>query len=218
MGIFKRVKTIAAADFHHVLDKCEDPVSMVKQYMRALEAELAKAQSALGNQLYFEQKHEGHIRQVKQTIEDRKRQQKLALEKKNDEIAKMAIQDRLELEKKLQALEAQLEGINGQTNQLKAQVVKLKETYADLQNRKTLLLSRATTARTSYKVKNTLFSSQSESILNGFARMEDKVLHLEAKASALDYFSKTKPVQDKSYSLEVEEEFIKAKEAMEKQA
>ncbi len=133
-------------------------------------------------------------------------------------MAKMAIQDRLEQEKKLQALEEQLEGIKDQTNQLKAQVVKLKETYADLQNRKTMLLSRATTAQTSYRVKNTLFSSQSESIVNGFARMEDKVLHLEAKASALDYLSKNKPHQDKTYSLEVEEEFLKAKEAMEKQA
>ncbi|OAS87627.1 MULTISPECIES: PspA/IM30 family protein [Metabacillus] len=219
MGIFKRVKTIAVADMNHKLDKFEDPISMVKQYIRELETELEKAQSALANQIYFEQKHEGLIEQVKTAIENRKRQQQLALEKYNDDMAKLAIHDRIEHEKKLQALEQQLASIKNQTKQLKAQVVKLKDTYAELQNRKALLISRANTAQTTYKIKSTLYSSQSENILNGFARMEDKVLHLEAQASAQDYLYEKDHLKEKTYSVEVEEEFIKAKEALnEKQA
>ncbi|WP_338788503.1 PspA/IM30 family protein [Metabacillus sp. FJAT-53654] len=219
MGIFKRVKTIAVADMNHKLDKFEDPISMVKQYIRELETELEKAQSALANQIYFEQKHERLIEQVKTAIENRKRQQQLALEKNNDDMAKLAIHDRIEHEKKLQALEQQLASIKNQTKQLKAQVLKLKDTYAELQNRKALLISRANTAQTTYKIKSTLYSSQSENILNGFARMEDKVLRLEAQASAQDYLYEKDHLKEKTYSVEVEEEFIKAKEALnEKQA
>jgi phage shock protein A len=170
MGIFKRVKTIAVADMNHKLDKYEDPISMVKQYIRELETELEKAQSA--------------------------------------------IHDRMEQEKKLQAFEQQLTSIKNQTTQLKAQVVKLKDTYAELQNRKALLISRANAAKTTYSIKSTLHSSQSENILNGFARMEDKVLHLEAQASAQDYLYEKDHLNEKTYSVEVEEEFIKAKEAI----
>jgi phage shock protein A len=214
MGIFKRVKTIAAADMNHTLDKYEDPVSMVKQYIRELEAELEKAQSALANQIYFEQKHEGLIEQVAKSIENRKRQQQLALEKNNDDMAKLAIHDRIENEKKLHALEQQLTAIKNQTKKLKAQVVKLKDTYADLQNRKALLISRANAARTTHRIKSTLLSSQSENIVNGFARMEDKVLRLEAQSSAHDYLFENETVSEKTYSVEVEEEFMKAKEGM----
>ncbi|QGQ47937.1 PspA/IM30 family protein [Metabacillus sediminilitoris] len=214
MGLLKRIKTIAAADINHTLDKCEDPVSMVKQYIRELEEELEKAQTALGSQLYFEQKHKGLIEQVETIIKDRKRQQQLAIEKDNDDMAKLAIHDRIENEKKLQVLEQQLAAIKNQTTQFKAQVVKLKDTYANLQNRKSMLISRANAATTTHRIKSTLVSSQSENIVNGFARMEDKVMRLEAQSSAHDYLYDLDLRKEKTYSIEVEEEFLRAKEAV----
>ncbi|WP_216776342.1 PspA/IM30 family protein [Metabacillus halosaccharovorans] len=213
MGIFKRVKTISLANMNHSLDNYEDPIKMAKQYIRDLEFEIEKAQSALANQIYFEQKHEGLMRQVKMTIEDRKRQQQLALDKNKDEMAKLAIQQRLEHEKQLTLLEEQYTVIRNQTGALKDQLAKLKDIHADLQNRKSLLISRANVAGTTNTMNNTLFSTQSESIKNGFTRMEDKVLRLEAQASAHEYFNEKAYKNDKTYSIDVEEEFLKAKEA-----
>ncbi|MDQ0225420.1 PspA/IM30 family protein [Metabacillus niabensis] len=213
MGIFKRVKRIAVADMNSTLDKLEEPISMVKQYIRELEGEIEKAQSALAKQLYFEQKHEEHIEQVQKMIADRKRQQQLAIDKNNDEMAKLAIQDRLENEKKLEVLKQQLIRIKNQTEQLKAQVIKLRDAYTDLQNRKAILYSRANTAKTTNRINQTLASSQSKNIINGFARMEDKVLRMEAHAYAYDYVNETELQSAKTFSPEVEEEFMKAKEA-----
>ncbi|WP_121663367.1 PspA/IM30 family protein [Metabacillus litoralis] len=218
MGIFKRVKTIALADMNDVLDKREDPIKMVKQYSRDLEVELEKAQAALANQLYLEQKLEAQIKQVKQTIEDRKRQEQLALEKNNDNMAKLAIQDRLDSEKQLALLEDQFLFIQNQTNQIKAQVITLKETYADLKNRQSLLISRANVASTTNTINSKVYSFQSKNIANEFARMEDKVLHLEAVAATHDYLSEKTALYEKSSSIEVEEEFLKAKEALNKKS
>ncbi|WP_226529055.1 PspA/IM30 family protein [Metabacillus niabensis] len=211
MGIFKRVKTISLANMNHSLDYYEDPIKMAKQYIRDLEFEIEKAQSALANQIYFEQKHEGLMHQVKMTIEDRKRQQQLALDKKKDEMAKLAIQERLDHEKQLTLLEEQYTVIQNQTRALKDQLAKLKDIHADLQNHKSLLVSRANVAGTTNTMNNTLFSTQSESIKNGFTRMEDKVLRLEAQATAHEYFNEKAYQKDKTYSIDVEEEFLKAK-------
>ena len=216
MSIFKRVKTISLANMNHSLDNHEDPIRMAKQYIRDLEFEIEKAQAALANQIYFEQKHEGLIHQVKITIEDRKRQQQLALEKNKDDIAKLAIQDRIDHEKQLALLEEQYTVIQNQTQQLKDQVAKLKDTHADLQNRKSLLVSRANVAGSTNTCNGTIFSSQSENIINGFTRMEDKVLRLEAQASAHDYMYEKAAAEKKLYSIDVEEEFLKAKEAYSK--
>lgn len=216
MGIFKRVKTISLANMNHSLDNHEDPIRMAKQYIRDLEVEIDKAKSALANQIYFEQRHEGLIVQVKQKIEDRKRQQQLALEKNNDEMAKLAIQDRIENEKKLIILEEQNTIIQNQTRQIKAQVANLKDTHSDLQNRKSLLISRANIARSTNTINSTVLSTQSEGILSGFARMEDKVSHLEAQAIAHDYMYGKTPTSEKTYSIDVEEEFLRVKEAYSK--
>ncbi|MCV9886783.1 PspA/IM30 family protein [Metabacillus halosaccharovorans] len=213
MGIFKRVKTISLANMNHSLDNYEDPIKMAKQYIRDLEFEFEKAQAALANQIYFEQKHEGLMRQVKMTIEDRKKQQQLALDKNKDEMAKLAIQERLEHEKQLTLLEEQYTVIQNQTKELKDQLAKLKDIHADLQNRKSLLVSRTNVAGTTNTMNNTLFSTQSESIKNGFTRMEDKVLRLEAQATAHEYINEKAYKNDKTYSIDVEEEFLKAKEA-----
>ncbi|PMC40538.1 phage shock protein A [Bacillus sp. UMB0899] len=213
MGIFKRVKTISLANMNHSLDNYEDPIKMAKQYIRDLEFEIEKAQSALANQIYFEQKHAGLIHQVKLTIEDRKRQQQLAIEKNKDDIAKLAIQERLEHEKQLSLLEEQYAVIQNQTKALKDQLAKLKDTHADLQNRKSLLVSRAHVAGTTNKMADTLFPTQSESIINGFSRMEDKVLRLEAQAATHEYLYGKTHKNEKIYSIDVEEEFLKAKEA-----
>ena len=54
MGIFKRVKHMATADMHNFLDKVENPVSMVKQYIRELEEQIGQAQQALAQQYFVE--------------------------------------------------------------------------------------------------------------------------------------------------------------------
>ena len=40
MGIFKRMKDITKASLHEALDKLEDPVVMLNQYLRDMEQEI----------------------------------------------------------------------------------------------------------------------------------------------------------------------------------
>ena len=44
MGILKRIKNIVVADVHQTLDKIENPVSMLKQYLRETEQQITKAE------------------------------------------------------------------------------------------------------------------------------------------------------------------------------
>ncbi|WML49778.1 PspA/IM30 family protein [Neobacillus sp. PS3-34] len=46
MGILKRVKTIFTADVHEALDRMENPISMMNEYMRNLEEQVGDAQKA----------------------------------------------------------------------------------------------------------------------------------------------------------------------------
>jgi phage shock protein A len=99
MGIFKRLKTIASADLNGVLDRMEDPIAMLNQYVREMEQDLAKGQDALSRQLFLKNKQQSLIWETETLIAKRAGQAKLAVERGEDSMAKLALQEKLTHEK-----------------------------------------------------------------------------------------------------------------------
>lgn len=218
MGIFKRLKGIALADINSTIDKMEDPVSMLKQYIRDLEVEIEKAEKSLSNQLFIEKKYEYIIKEAEAVIIKRARQAQLAVDQNEDEIAKLALQDKLAQEKKLSSVQVAYEVTRKQTTMLYSQIKKLQETYEELQQKKLALISRVNAAQATNQVNQTLVSFSPENAVKGFARMEDQIMNLEAKASATQSFYEMKRPQeavylDKALQDEVQIELDKLKQA-----
>ncbi|WP_066058862.1 PspA/IM30 family protein [Robertmurraya korlensis] len=190
MGIFKRIKDIATADVNDALDRLEDPISMLKQYLRELEGEIGKAQKALAQQLYIEKKFEAVIESTIDRVQKRARQAELAVERGEDQIARLAIEDKLQQEKKLRLYEGQYHTIKNQTNLLYDELDKLKEKYDELQDRKLLLVSRMTAAKVTNDISQVLSSINPDRAVKGFIKVEEEILKLEAKSQANQYFTK----------------------------
>lgn len=218
MGIFKRLKGIALADVNHAIDKMEDPIKMLKQYLRDLEVEIEKAENALSNQLFIEKKYEVLIAESEGIIEKRVRQAQLAVDRDEDEIARLALQDKINHEKKLVQTKAAYETIKQQTTSLYAQVKKLQETYDHLQQKKLALIARANAAQATHHVNQTLVSFSPQNAIKGFSRMEEQILNLEAKANAAQTITEMKRPQesifiDKVLQDEVQKELDLLKQA-----
>ncbi|WP_394231492.1 PspA/IM30 family protein [Niallia oryzisoli] len=222
MGIFKRMKDIASADLHNRLDKVEDPIKMLKQYLRELEKEIQKGKNSLANQMFVVKKYEALIAETNETIEKRASQAELAISQNEEELAKMAIEEKINLEKKLTSYQSQLDSVKNQTEALVQQLNRMKEKYEELSNRKLTLLSRAAAAQASDTFGQSLISLNSENALYGFSRIEDKIVEMEAKASANQYLL-SKATLDNYKELpslldvEVEQELGKLKECLVKQ-
>jgi phage shock protein A len=217
MGIFKRVKGIGLADVHSVLDKLEDPVSMLKQYIREMEAEIEKAKQALSNQLYIEKKYEVMLADTEKLINKRARQAQLAVDRNEDEIAKLALQDKIIHEHKLTKIKETFESTKKQTTLLYEQVKKLQDTYEELQQKKLALIARANAAQATHQVNQALVSFSPDNAVKGFTRMEEQILHLEAKACAnQQVYELTRPqssaYHNQALEQEVEQELAKLKQ------
>ncbi|MDR6878777.1 PspA/IM30 family protein [Bacillus sp. 3255] len=184
MGIFKRVNDIAMAGIHEVLDKMENPLSMVKQYIRELEGKLMEAKLALSNQLLAERKYEVIIAELEHLVQKRTRQANIAIDRNEEDMAVLAVEEKLATERKLQAHQDQYEAMRQQTLALEDQLKRLMELYEELQNKKLMYLSRANTAHAIQQVNNTLYSVDASSIGKNFARMEEQIWQLEARAAA----------------------------------
>ncbi|MEK4669923.1 PspA/IM30 family protein [Niallia sp. FSL R7-0271] len=189
MGIFKRIKTIARADINSLLDSMENPIAMLNEYTREMEQELSKAQSALSRQIFVEKKQAALISQTKELVEKRVRQAKLALEKGDEGIAKLAVQEKNNLETQLNLYEQQLITLKEQTNILKGKFNELQVTYNELQHKKILLASRANAAKSIKQIQKVTIDFNGETITKGITRAEERILFMEAEVQAGSYTS-----------------------------
>jgi len=210
MGIFKRIKTIAKADINSLLDSMENPLAMLNEYTREMEQELSKAQSALSRQIFAEKKQAALIAQTNMLVEKRVRQAKLALEKGDEGIAKLAVQEKINLEQQLYLYEQQLIALKEQTNILKEKFNELQVTYNELQHKKILLASRANGAKSIKQIQKVSIDFNGETITRGITRAEEQILFLEAEVQAGSYTSNPLNSYDRiSFSNVSDEEIAK---------
>lgn len=214
MGVIKRVKRVFVADLHEMVDKMENPVSLIKQYLREVEEQIEKGKEALRQQYVVEKKYELLITDAEQTISKRVRQAKLALSKGEEDIAKIALQEKVLTEKKLDTYKEQLELISGKTQELVEQLQTLQQKYEELTLKKNELISRTNVAVALKNINESTSSFNADQAISGFARMEEKVWELEAASKAQRTISANYkiPALNPLVANEVVEELQKLKE------
>ncbi|WP_283750981.1 PspA/IM30 family protein [Bacillus cereus] len=217
MGILKRIKNIVVADVHQTLDKIEKPVSMLKQYLRETEQQITKAEKALSHQYYLEKKYEALISETDALIAKRTRQAELAVSREEDQMAQLALQEKIVNEKKAELYRKQYEITKEQTATIYEQIDKLQKKYGELQYKELVLVSRLNAAQAIKESNRAIDSFHTESSAKGFARIESYVQKLEAETAASNYFYNLKSpnqqeVLDQNLQEEVQRELEKLKE------
>ncbi|SDW05318.1 PspA/IM30 family protein [Paenibacillus sp. CF384] len=189
MGIFKRIKDVFLAETNGLIDKCEKPLHMVNQYMREFGVELEKGQRALAHQLFIEKRQAVLIANAETAVEKRSRQARLAVDQGEDQIAKLALQEKLLQEKKLAVYREQYATIQEQTNVLEERIAQLLVQSEEYNHRRLLLESRVNVASSLKELNQSVVSFQTDGIGKGFARAEEKVLMIEAELEAMNHFN-----------------------------
>ncbi|MFE6136295.1 PspA/IM30 family protein [Bacillus sp. NPDC057893] len=217
MGILKRIKNIVVADVHQTLDKVENPVSMLKQYLRETEQQITKAEKALSHQYYLEKKYESLILETDALIAKRTRQAELAVSREEDQMAQLALQEKIVNEKKAELYRQQYEITKEQTATIYEQIDKLQKKYGELQYKELVLVSRLNAAQAIKESNRAIDSFHTESTAKGFARIESYVQKLEAETAASNYFYNLKSpnqqeVLDQNLQEEVQRELEQLKE------
>lgn len=216
MSLFKRIKNIVTADLHEVLDKVENPMAQLHQYLREMDKQMEKAQKALAGQFYLEKKYEILISEAEATAVKRARQAELAVAKGEDEIAKLALQEKIAEEEKIQMLRAQADITKNNTAKLVEQIEKLKAEYRDLQHKKLGLESRIHAAQSIKQGQEMLTVFKYEETSKGFVKAQEYVNKLEAEAKASEQFHGLTftPAVSPAFRDEVEKQLLALKEGL----
>ncbi|CQR48129.1 hypothetical protein BN1058_02477 [Paraliobacillus sp. PM-2] len=218
---FNRVKTVVGSELNAMLDKAEDPVKMLDQYMRDMESDIRDAESAVAKQIANEKMLKRKYDDAQSMVEKRQSQAEKAIEAGNEDLARRALEDKQEHTQQADTLKESWERAKQDSDQLRKKLDEMKKEYQDMKLKKDSLKARAESAKTRTKINRTMSSIGSDESKQGFSRMEEKVLQYEAEADTSDDMStESRSLDDEFEALEtneVDDELAALKKKMGKQ-
>ncbi|MFY0545148.1 PspA/IM30 family protein [Brevibacillus sp. H7] len=218
MGILKRLRDLTVASVNDAIDSMEDPVVMLNQYMRDMEVEIGQVEVSVARQVALEKKFRQQWEEALAFVEKRDRQVKLALSEGEDELARRALIDKKRYEARAKEYETLYTTASEAAQQMREKLAELKEEFYKMRAKKFTLMARAQVARTQKQVNQAVTGMGSESASRGFARMEEKVLRMEAEADISGQWKQTRLGLDSSLNAlnkdELDEELARLKAAL----
>ncbi|MCL6627653.1 MAG: PspA/IM30 family protein [Alicyclobacillus shizuokensis] len=178
------MKDMTKASVHELLDKLEDPVVMMNQYLRDMEDEIEDAVRAVSLQtatkISLEKKYQSLLDEVGkyQTYAER------AVEQGNDELARKALVNKNKYQQQADELKPQLDAARATTEELNERLRDMREKFDEMKAKRDVLVARAEAAKAQKKVNQTVGGIGDGRALRGLERMEAAVNRMEAEAQA----------------------------------
>ena len=193
MAIFERISDLIKANINDLIDKAEDPEKMLKQIIIDMEDQLRKATQGLGTAM-------GSLNQVKKQLDNAKEQSnewqnkaKACLEQGNEELAKKALENKVNQDKMVAQYQEMSTAMEAQVNEIKSQIDVLKQKLEEARSKKAMLVARSQMADAKTQMAKTLGNMDSKSAFAKMDKMEQKNAAKEAEADA---FSEISGVQE----------------------
>lgn len=219
---FKRVSTIVGSELNSMLDKAEDPVKMLDQFMREMEADIREAESAVAKQIANEKMLKRKADDAEALVNKRQEQAEKAIEAGNEDLARRALEDKKNQQQQATVLKESWERASQDASALRSKLDEMKHEYQEMKLKKDSLKARAESAKTRTKMNRSMSSISNDESKRGFERMEEKVMRYEAEAeTSEDLSSESRSLDDEFEQLEkssgVDDELAALKKKMGKE-
>jgi phage shock protein A len=182
MALLERVATLIRANINDLVDKAENPETMVKQVILDMENQLLQLKTQVAISIADQ-----HVLEKKQTESEENERQwmrraEMAVDKKDDALARAAIERSVSYKKTAESFREQVADQKVQVENLKASLLSLQQKLTEAQAKKDILIAQHRRARALNKANETGLNMGDESSAAAFDRMRDKVRDSEAAA------------------------------------
>ncbi|MBJ6360195.1 PspA/IM30 family protein [Paenibacillus sp. GCM10012307] len=184
MGILGRVKDMTKATLNEVLDKIEDPVIMLNQYVRDMEGEVQAAEVTVARQMTHEQQMKNRYESAVQNAVEAEARAEQAVIVGDEDAARKYLEEKLAYDQQTEQFYGLYEQSKAQAEQLRVELEQMKGELQALRAKRTDLASRAQAAKAKQQLAQGTVNHTIEGggAVRGFSRMEEKIMQLEAEA------------------------------------
>ena len=208
MALMERVSTLLRANLNDLIDRAEDPAKMIKQVILDMENQLMQVKTQVAIAVA-----DLHVLERKRGEDTEKesswmRKADLAVARKDDALARAAIERAISSRKMTSAFDEQIADQKVQVENLKAAFSKLEAKLAEARGKADVLAARQRRSRMVARTVDATASADASATSSTFNRMEDKVLRTEAYGEALQGLADD-DLESRLASLEKEEEVEK---------
>jgi phage shock protein A len=208
MALMERVSTLLRANLNDLIDRAEDTAKMIKQVIIDMENQLMQVKTQVAIAVA-----DLHVLERKRSEDTEKeaswmRKADLALTRKDDALARAAIERALSSRKMTAAFDEQISDQKVQVENLKSAFAKLETKLAEARGKADVLAARHRRSRVMTSAADAQINAGASANSNTFDRMEDKVLRTEAYGQALRGLADD-DLENRLASLEKEEEVEK---------
>jgi phage shock protein A len=208
MALLERVSTLVRANLNDLIDKAEDPEKMIKQVIVDMQNQLLQVKTqvaiAIADQHVLDKKRQEHGEKEAEWV----RKAELAVDKKQDDLARAALQRSMSYGQMKASFEQQVADQKTQVENLKSALRKLEQKLAEAQSKCDLLIAQHRRSRALGKANAAQLAIGDESNAATFDRMKNKVRHSEAVSQATAELV-ADDVDDRFAALEKEEQIDK---------
>jgi phage shock protein A len=191
MGIMRRVRDISVATLNERLEKAEDPVKLIDQFLWSTREEIIQAE-----RLYQQYAgHGNHLKaqwlQAEQMKEKREQQAITALKAGEEQVARIALQDKASSEERAAQYKELYEQTAQNIRELEEQLRELRSEYQAVYDKREYYAARMESLRLQQRLNARYanhgagggqYGRQPEGM---FRRLEDKLSHMELEAKSL---------------------------------
>ena len=205
MALLERVATLVRANLNDIIDKAEEPEKMIKQVMLDMQNQLLQVKTqvaiAIADQHLLEKKQKENQEKSAEWV----RKAELAVDKKEDDLARAAIERSLSYKSLAANFADQVADQTVQVENLKSALRKLEQKLAEAQAKSDVLIAQHRRARALNKAGDARLAMGNASSADAFDRMKGKVQRDEALSQAKAELTGDS-IEDRMAMLEKEEE------------
>jgi phage shock protein A len=162
-----------------------NPEKILERALLEMQAQLFELRQGVAQAIALQKRVERDCIRSQQSIEEWYRRAQLACQKGDEDLTREALTRRKFYQETAAEMEAQLERQEVMVKTLRADLQALETQIVRVKARKEMYVARARAAQASEQLSQLLSRSHANPLLEAFDRLEDRVMDLEAHASAI---------------------------------
>ena len=180
MALLERVATLLRANLNDLIDKAEEPEKMLKQVILDMQNQFMQVKTQLAIAIADQHLLEKKRSENEHKADDWERRAELAVEKKQDDLARAALERSMGYRQLVEGFAEQVSDQTVQVENLKSALKKLEQKLDEAQSKSELLLARHRRSRVLTRTAEARMAAQGEDKTAAFNRMQNKVTRAEA--------------------------------------